>query len=231
MEHGSGRRFPSTSLLVRSRKRSSRKKQWPDMSMSENASAPSRWDPNETGQPSSEIGDIASTLKGSARVLDAGCGGAAGNALFLAARGHRVDVFDLSAEAIRSVRQHASRDRLTLNAWVDDVCNFESPGEYDLVICRGVLHFLSPDQSRVAVANLQSATTPSGLNAISIFDDKLPIPDDLKPLVRSVRSEEDLCQQYAGWQIRKCESYVLADEHSGGIAHRHSILRLLAKAP
>jgi Tellurite resistance protein TehB len=114
---------------------------------------------------------------------------------------------------------------------VDDLAEFTPSDEYDLVLCRGVLHFIDAGRWPQAIAALQSATAPGGLDAISVFDDGLPVPDDLKPLVRKVASTDELRRWYAGWSIEHAEQYVLEDEHPYGSRHRHSVLRFRARRP
>lgn len=191
---------------------------------------PPRWDP-ETERPSGEIIEVASILKPGSRVLDAGCGAMAANALLLAEQGHEVHALDKSEEAIQAAQQRAVAAGVALNAWVADVVDIASEPAYDLVICRGVLHFLSPRDLVKAISNLKKVTTPGGLNAISVFDDGLPIPLDLRPLVLTTPSKSQMERWYSKWHVRRCESYVLDDHHPGGIHHRHSILRFLTERP
>jgi Tellurite resistance protein TehB len=114
---------------------------------------------------------------------------------------------------------------------VDDVAEFTPSHKYELVLCRGVLHFIDADRWPQAIAALQGATAPDGVNAISVFDDGLPVPDDLRPLVRKVASTDELRRWYAGWSIEHAEPYVLEDEHPCGSRHRHSVLRFRARRP
>ena len=60
------------------------------------------------GRPSTEIVSLAERLPSGASVLDAGCGEGR-NARFLAARGFRVDAFDVSAAGIEQAHPHGCR--------------------------------------------------------------------------------------------------------------------------
>lgn len=189
-----------------------------------------RWDP-EKRDPSSEIVEIEKSLVPRARILDVGCGAMGGNAIYLSKKGHQVDAFDRSEEAIRVVCQRASEEEVEIRAWVADIIDLSLSPTYDLVICRGVLHFLTPGDVGLAVSNLKQATAPMGVNAISVFDDRSPIPRDLRELVLAPISAVQLRRWYGDWIVNRCEGYFLEDEHPGGIHHRHSILRFLARKP
>ncbi|MBP1775532.1 MAG: hypothetical protein H6Q86_1538, partial [candidate division NC10 bacterium] len=41
--------------------------------------------------------------------------------------------------------------------------------------------------------------------------------------------EGELLEQYAGWRIALHRSYVLEDEHPGGIRHRHPVNKIVAQ--
>ena len=75
------------------------------------------------GRPSSEIVSLAERLPAAASVLDAGCGEGR-NARFLAARGFRVDAFDVSAAGIDKLTRMAARDGVPVNAWPEDLNTF-----------------------------------------------------------------------------------------------------------
>ena len=99
------------------------------------------------GRPSSELVSLAERLPEAASVLDAGCGEGR-NARFLAARGYRVDAFDVSAVGIDKLTRMAARDGVRVNAWTDDLNTFRYSRCYDLIISHGVLHRLNGKSGR-----------------------------------------------------------------------------------
>jgi hypothetical protein len=118
-----------------------------------------------------------------------------------------------------------------LEAELGDVAELKERRRHELVLCRGVLHFLDQGRREAAIAALQAASAPGGRNAIAVFDRDAPVPEDLRGLVRSLLGAEELRELYGGWQIERCESRISEDRHLGGIRHRHSILRFTARAP
>jgi SAM-dependent methyltransferase len=187
-----------------------------------------RWDPQPT-RPSAEVTRIAATLRRPARVLDAGCGARATDARYLAALGHQVDAFDSDGDAVNHALTIPPPENGRLRIWQADLRFVELDAQYDLILCRGVLHFLTVKERANAMKCLQRSTKRRGLHALAVFDEHLPIPQDLAALVPSPVSSHELEYAYRGWRIEKGESYVLNDEHAGGIRHRHSILRFNAR--
>jgi 2-polyprenyl-3-methyl-5-hydroxy-6-metoxy-1,4-benzoquinol methylase len=188
-----------------------------------------RWDPNTTGSPSSAVVDLASRLTHNAKVLDIGCGEMASNAIYLAKCGFEVDAFDKSSVAVHRAVARAQQLGVTLSIWQENLESYAPAIKYEAVLCRGVLHFLAPRQWDYALSMIQRATMPTGWNALSTFDDALPVPADLAPVVRRVLRANELQEIYCDWEIIQSDSYVLCDEHPGGIRHRHSITRFLAR--
>ena len=179
------------------------------------------------GRPSSEIVSLAERLPEAASVLDAGCGEGR-NARFLAARGFRVDAFDVSAAGIDKLTRMAARDGLHINAWTDDLHTFRYSRCYDLIISHGVLHLLERDVWSRVIAQMQAHTRPGGANVVAVFTDEIAPPDDLAPFVRGLFKAGELAGRYAEWRQEQATSYVLEDEHPGGVRHRHAIDKVVA---
>jgi cyclopropane fatty-acyl-phospholipid synthase-like methyltransferase len=190
-----------------------------------------RWDPNEAGTPSSAVVDLAGRLSPRATVLDIGCGAMASNAVYLAEQGFSVHAFDISSIAVDRANARVHRFGLNVTIWQEDLGNYAPCTEYDAILCRGVLHFLSARHWGRAIAAIQRATAPAGWNALSIFDDSVPVPRDLKPIVHRIVRRGELRELYSDWEVLEEESYVLCDEHPDEIRHRHGITRFLARRP
>ena len=179
------------------------------------------------GRPSSEIVSLSAQLPAGACVLDAGCGEGR-NARFLAARGFHVDAFDVSAAGIGKLTRMAAADGVHVNAWVEDLNTFEFSRSYDLIISHGVLHLLERHAWARVIAQMKEHTRPGGVNVVAVFTDEIPPPDDLAPFVRGLFKEGELARTYADWRQEQATSYVLEDEHPGGVRHRHAIDKVVA---
>lgn len=105
------------------------------------------------------------------RALDLGCG-AGRNVRFLAARGHRVDGIDLSAEAIGWARDEGVPEGASLH--VGDAfgdAGSALAGPYDLVYDSGCLHHLPPHRRVAYLALLDRLLAPGGLFGVVCFAD------------------------------------------------------------
>jgi SAM-dependent methyltransferase len=68
------------------------------------------------------------------RCLDVACGLGA-NSIFAARAGYAVDAFDISLEAVRSLRNAALSERLPIRVMVADIDEFPLPSDlYDLIL-------------------------------------------------------------------------------------------------
>lgn len=184
--------------------------------------------PDPFGEPSEELVALASVLRPGAAVIDLGCGEGR-HALYLAEREFRVTAVDLSEAAIRKLQHHAAARGLRVDAQAEDLCTYSFPGSFDLVIAHGVLHLLKPPDRDGLLARMQAHTRCGGYNVVVAFTDTLPPPEDLAPLTRGLLHEGELFERYADWEVLRAESYLLEDEHPGGIRHRHPINKLVAR--
>jgi tellurite methyltransferase len=180
------------------------------------------------GPASDEIADLAPRLPPGATILDLGCGDGR-NSLYLARQGFAVDAFDISAKGIAALRSVARRERLAVRARVQDIRDFVFEHSYDLVICHGVLHLLDPGTSAEVIRAMRANTVTGGWNVVVVFTDAAPVPPDLAPHVRGLFVSGELFSRYRDWDIEAALSYMLDDEHPGGIRHRHAIDKLVAR--
>ncbi|HUF12648.1 MAG TPA: methyltransferase domain-containing protein [Longimicrobiales bacterium] len=180
------------------------------------------------GAASSEVVDLVGRLPPGARVLDAGCGDGR-HALYLARAGFEVDAFDLSERGVAKLRQRAGSDGLNVTTWVQDLRTVQLAARYDLIVCHGVLHLLGRDERPGIVSHLQESTAIGGWNVVVAFTDRIPPPPDLAPFMTELFQEGELASLYDGWTMELSESYILHDEHPGGIRHRHAIDKVVAR--
>jgi tellurite methyltransferase len=159
-----------------------------------------------------------------------GCGDGR-NALFLAERGFRVDGFDISDAGIARLLAAASRRGVVVRAWVADMTTEVVDEEYDWIICHGVLHLIEREEWHALLERLMAATRPGGVHVCAAFTDSLPPPADLAPFMKGTFQEGELAELYGRWRIESAQSYILDDEHPGGIRHRHAIDKVIAWKP
>ena len=184
--------------------------------------------PSVFGPPSEEMQLVVSQLPAAARVLDLGCGDGR-NALFLLKQGLRVTAVDISARAVAKLIANARAYAELLHAEVADVREHSLGGPYDLVIAHGLLHLMPRvDWSRL-MDRIQGDTAPHGYNVVAVFTDALPPPDDLERFMLGLFHEGELLERYAGWDVALHRSYVLEDEHPGGVRHRHPVNKIVAQ--
>ncbi|MFD0744019.1 class I SAM-dependent methyltransferase [Phytohabitans flavus] len=166
-------------------------------------------------------------------VLDIGCGNGR-NLLPFVDKRCVLYAIDADPGAVRETRQRFSDlPPARLRVSVADVRSFLPDRRFDLVICHGVLHFLAKRDRERAYGRIASWVAPGGLVSIVAFNKRIPIPDDLAPLMPEPAEDSgELLDAFPGWERIKFRSYDFQDEHDGGrIRHDHSIDRLIARAP
>ena len=155
--------------------------------------------PWDIGRPQKTIVDIAERIGGS--ILDAGCG-TGENALFFAARGHKVTGVDFLAEPLRQARQKAAERNLSANFLEMDALELKSlPEVFDAVIDSGLFHVFSDEDRMRYVAGLASVVKPGGRLYLVCFSDEEP--GEQGP--RRVSRAELAAAFAAGWQVELIE--------------------------
>ena len=118
---------------------------------------------------------------------------------------------------------------MQVDAWLQDIRTFKARKPYDVVICHGVLHFLRRNELYAVIGILKEAAGMGGINVVAVFDDRIPLSDDLAPLLKGLVREGELEEIYADWNIELAESHVFDDEHRTGMSHHHSISKIVAR--
>lgn len=185
-------------------------------------------DPAAFGSPSLEIHEISNSLPSGARILDAGCGEGR-NALYLAGKGFSVDAFDISADGIEKLNIIAGQKGLQINAWVQDLSEYQFNNRYDLIISHGVLHLVKREVWTGFIREMKSHTRVNGLNVIVVYTDSLPVPEDFAEPNLGLFGEKEIRDIYSDWSIEYFKTYDLYDTHPGGIKHHHAANKLIAR--
>ena len=180
------------------------------------------------GSAAKELVELLPRLSQGSAVLDLGCGEGR-NALCCARAGMQVTAVDISEAAISKLRSKAGSAGLTLQAYQADLADFPLSGTYELAIAHGVLHLVEPAVRDQILQAMQAATNQGRWNIIAVFTDELPPPDDLREVCVGLFKEGQVFEVYASWDVTMERSYVLEDEHPGGIRHRHPVNKVVAR--
>jgi tellurite methyltransferase len=183
---------------------------------------------NTFGEPSKEIIELADKMPKNSIVLDIGCGDGR-NTLFLAQKGFKVDAFDISENGINKLKSLAKREKVTINAWVQDIAQYKFDKEYDFIVSHGVFHLLEREKWMKSIKDVKNNTAINGVNVIVVFTDKIPPPSDLEPFINGLFHEGEIKNLYNDWEIDLFESIVFEDEHPGNIKHVHALNKIVAR--
>jgi tellurite methyltransferase len=182
------------------------------------------------GEPSNLVVALAETLSPGATVLDLGCGDGR-HALFLASHGFDVTAVDISERGVNKTRLLASARGFALRAEVGDMRSYHFERQFDLIISYGCLHLIKRTEWKPLLERIKAYTLPGGRNFAAVFTNTIPPPRDLRPFCIGLFREGELFEHYSDWQTELQRSYVLADEHPGGIHHVHHLNEIVAQRP
>lgn len=180
------------------------------------------------GQPSVEIIDLASKLKPNSTILDIGCGDGR-NAIFLAQKGFLVTAFDISVLGIKKLKHQAKKLNVQIDSFVQNMISYNFVHKFDLIITHGCLHLIPKKDSMRLLREIMDHTMENGYNVHAIFTDAIEPSEDMKPLCKGLFREGEIFEFYKDWKVIIQKSYVLEDEHPGGIKHKHPINKIVAK--
>jgi cyclopropane fatty-acyl-phospholipid synthase-like methyltransferase len=166
------------------------------------------------------------------RALDLGAGEGA-DVIRLARLGYQVDAVEGSAVAADKIRAFAREACVRINVIHADIRSFQPTGGYDVVICSGLLHYLKPEQQSRVLSVLKAATAPGGLNLVTTFTDRTPVPDCHRVLEVFPDHEEGMvAAAYRHWKVREIlERDKPESTHRDFPPHRHSFIKVLAQRP
>ena len=95
--------------------------------------------------------------------------------------------------------------------------------------CCTCLHLISKADYKYLLTNIKKYTKQNGYNIHAVITDTIEPPDDLKPLCKGLFKEREIFEYYKDWEIILKKTYILEDEHPGGIKHRHPINKIVAR--
>ena len=180
------------------------------------------------GKPSWDVIEVLERYLTKGKVLDLGCGDGR-NVIYAATKGYSVTAIDISKKGISKTRNLAEAAGLKVDARVQDMRNFQSVEEFDLIISHGCLHLISRNEWPRVIENIKKATKCFGYNVIVVFTDKVPPSEDIRPFTKGLFKEGELFEIYQDWNIIHKNSHEFKDEHEGGIKHTHAVNRIIAQ--
>ena len=129
------------------------------------------------------------------KIFDIG-GGPGRYAIYLAAKGHRVSLLDLSGHNIEVAREKSKEKGITLDAFIHG--NALELGryaqEYDVILLMGPLyHLVRADDRKAAVEGALRLLKPNGILVASFISNYAPLQDYLRKPLPFSSPEELLC--------------------------------------
>lgn len=160
-------------------------------------------------------------------VLDLGCGEGR-DSVFFAAGGARVIGVDLSRAGLRKAERLARTRRVTVQWVAADLAHLTLPGPFDLVYSCGAMHYVPRRARERLLIRLQGLTRPGGHHAHLVFTDRLIYVEKGERIDYFCPGE--LRALYPDWQVLECSEDVITCQEDG-TPHRHSVERLVVRAP
>lgn len=180
-------------------------------------------------KPNPEIETYLNYFNKRGAVLEIGCGEAK-NSFYLIKNGFQnVNAFDLSEHAIAKVHRIAEEKNIKINAFVQNLCEFEWKENYDLIISYATLHFVTKKEWHKFLEEAKNHTNPGGIHVIQIFTNKVPASPDIEKFAVGLADEGELEQVYRMWKTIFTTSFILEDEHPGAPKHYHAINKIVAQ--
>lgn len=166
-------------------------------------------------------------------ILDAGAGDGM-SALTLVNYGYDVDVVDISAVAIKKLKEKAiQQDAQTLNTSVGSICQFESHKLYGGVIMSLVLHHMTFDDACTTIKRLQDMTSAEGVHLVITFTDEGDFFKAKKHSENFYPAKNELLAYYDKneWEIMYYSEIErpVRELHSDGTKKKNTVARLVAR--
>ncbi|MGC9318801.1 MAG: class I SAM-dependent methyltransferase, partial [Armatimonadota bacterium] len=148
-----------------------------------------------------------------------------------ARNGFTVEAVDISAEAVRRLKQMARRAKLAIEARRADVARpGVIRGPYDLVVADTVLGHFGLDEARRVARAIVAAMHPGAWLFASVFSREDSRNSEFAPYVQTWFTRRQLLDLFEDLRVASCEELAVTDR-SHGEPHEHRVLRLIAQRP
>jgi tellurite methyltransferase len=138
-------------------------------------------------------------------VLDLGCG--MGNLSFeAAARGCKVTAIDGSPAAIAHVQARAAAEGTAVRATLADLRTHAITGDYDCVVCIGLLMFFDCRTALRVLCDLQAHVRPGGVVAINVLIEGTTYLEMFDPSGHCLFTRAMLEERFSGWQVERAHA-------------------------
>lgn len=165
------------------------------------------------------------------RALDIGAGEGA-DAIRLARCGFDVTAVEISSVGAEKIRQFADEAGVVVKVENADINDYVPDGEFDLIICNGVLHYI--EDKKPVLEQMQNTTRLGGINVISLWSNFTPVPECHRTIPAFCDEEAGIVVgQYANesWraELLRFERDKPDDAHPEEQEHTHSHIKLIAR--
>lgn len=165
------------------------------------------------------------------RALDLGAGEGA-DSIRLARLGYDVTAVDISTVGAGKIEKFAADADVKVNVEVADASSYVPGGLFDVVIANGLLHYVQNQE--LVIERMQQATTPGGINVISLWSTYTRVPDCHRRVPIYCDDENGVvARSYHSWitKLLFFERAKAESAHPGMPVHSHSHIKLIAQKP
>lgn len=132
------------------------------------------------------------------RVLDLGCG--LGNLAVAAARqGAQVLALDASPAAIEFLGERARKEGLSVETRCADLGTYAPKGQYDCVVCIGLLMFLPCETARELLARAMAAVAPGGSMVLNVLIEGTSYLEMFDPHGYCLFAAQEIADAFSAW--------------------------------
>ena len=163
-------------------------------------------------------------------ILDLGCG-ISEDLFILAKQGYQIDAVDKSPEIVSKLQKRCEQEKIkNIDFKQEEINKYPFSKQYGTIIAMHVLHFLTVQERKKLIEQMQQHTVPKGVHFIAVFTKK----GDMEPgKIVHFFDDKELLSYYKGWNVL---SYNLAmkpimEKDKEGKPKQHEIAFLAVQKP